>query len=86
MTTDNISIDQQIINPITSKICPQCSGNSNMWPLRCDLCGGKGWIDDPFKPPKYPITTNPMDLTLSLRLDRLEEKLDRLLAALEDTS
>lgn len=73
---------------ITTIQCPTCKGNpyGAAW-IYCPHCGGRGWITEP-DPVKedFQITINPMDLTLSLRLDRLEEKLDRLLAALEDTS
>ncbi len=68
---------------ITQIQCPGC--RNKMWNESCSQCGGTGWIPAPKVPP-YQITINPMDLTLSLRLDRLEQKLDRLLAALEDTS
>lgn len=62
--------------------CPDCSGIG--YGIDCQRCNGSRWIykPDPVKE-EFQITINPMDHALSLRLDRLEEKLDRLLAALD---
>ena len=87
MTTDTSTNTIPTNQPMTT--CPTCKGApSTLFPMPCLLCGGTGWVPkiDPILEPAYQITINPVDLTLSLQLTRLEEKLDRLLAALEGTS
>lgn len=83
-------------NPTTQIQCPAC--RDRVWAQDCFRCGGSRWVNDPFAVPSYQLTINPPptetltthiykeDPELRAFLTRLEEKLDRLLAALEDES
>ncbi len=77
---------QRTTNPITMIPCPHCN-NVHRWPDYCTHCGGRGWVRDPAQTitiePDVKLTYG-IDPSLYAFLVRLEEKLDRLLAALAD--